>query len=71
VPVKISTSDTPSTFEDAAALARKAAFVALLRNIFLIILSIATLLFALSMFLPAFTALIRKDFPTQTLTARG
>ena len=60
---KISTSDTPSTFEDAAALARKAAFVALLRNIFLIILSITTLLFALSMFLPRLHPFSQEGLP--------
>lgn len=49
---KITTSDTPSTFEDAAELARKAALVARIRNTFLLILGIATGLYGLALALP-------------------
>ena len=60
---KFTTSDTPSTFEDAAELARKAALVARIRNAFLIILTIATALFALSMLSPRLHPYSQEGLP--------
>ena len=60
---KLKASDTPNSFQDAAELARKTAFVARLRNAFLIILSTATLLYGLSVVIPRTHSYTQEGLP--------
>lgn len=60
---KFTTSDTPSTFEDAAKLARKSVLVARIRNTFLIILTIASALFALTLLTPRLHPYSQEGLP--------
>src|SRR5699024_6812259 len=49
---RITTSQTPHTFEDAAELARKARLIARIRTVFIILLSLATAAYGLMLVLP-------------------
>src|SRR5699024_612958 len=60
---RITTSQTPHTFEDAAELARKARLVARIRTVFIILLCLATAAYGLMLIVPRLNPYSQQGLP--------